>query len=101
MARANKQLSYQHNKNRHYTVTVMFDTVVGIISDHYGFTRIGIQRAAEEAGISPQTIYNWLNGRTCRPQYVTLAKVIEAAGYEFTVQRAAPRTRKPHLRRVK
>ncbi len=93
-----KDVKLKKNPAREQLVQDMFDLVVHALSDHWGFSRQGIRTAAEESGVSRQTIYNWLNGKVCKPQYLTLAKVLEAAGYRIEI---APTKRKPNLRRIK
>ena len=91
-------LTVKTNRNRDALVQEMFDLVVHALSSHWGFSREGIRRAADDSGVSRQTIYNWLNGKVCKPQYLTLAKVLEAAGYQIEI---TPIKRKPNLRRIK
>lgn len=49
---------------------------------------------AAEAGISPSTIRNWLNGRTLSPRLNTLLAVADALGYDLRLVRRRARLRR-------
>ena len=54
-------------------------------------------------GMSPGTIYNWINGKTRRPQNMTIDWLLEALGKERIIrdiELATPKKRKPRLKRV-
>ena len=44
---------------------------------------------AEAAGVSDQTIYNWLVGKTRKPRLDTITKVASAIGFELRLARKA------------
>lgn len=44
-----------------------------------------IARVAEESGLSYGTVYNWIDGKTRRPQYCTAVAAIRSMGYDLAV----------------
>lgn len=44
-------------------------------------------RVADESGVSVQTLYNWFDGATRRPQYATVMAVAQALGYRASFVR--------------
>lgn len=94
-----KTVKVRKNPQRDELVQDMMYHVIDAIITQWGLHSAGIRRCANEADVSPSTLYNWLNGRVKRPQYLTLAKVLRASGYRITVSPASQQRTK--LRRVK
>ena len=44
------------------------------------FANGGPSKMARESDVSPATLYGWFNGRTRRPQFATVARVLLACG---------------------
>jgi len=59
----------------------IFEDLKAIIAD-YNFDWL-----AETAGVSPQTLYYWVNGRTRKPRLDTITKVASAVGYKLKLVR--------------
>ena len=55
---------------------------------------------AEHADISPQTLYNWVNGDTFSPRFNNLYKVAGALGMVITVTKPKRKRGKPRLAAV-
>lgn len=57
----------------------MIDKIGAIVSDSgKKFSQI-----SDDTGVSSQTLRNWFNGATCRPQFATLNAVASGLGHEL------------------
>ena len=59
----------------------LFEDLKGIISE---YNPLWIE---QECGVTDQTIYNWLSGKTRKPRLDTIVKVAKAVGYEVTLRK--------------
>jgi len=48
---------------------------------------VSLTHLAERSGVSVSTLRNWINGKTRRPQRLTMEFAIRPMGYEMTIQR--------------
>ena len=60
----------------------VIDSVHTLMDERGGGT---LKSLAERANVSPNTIYNWIDGDTRCPQHAKIAGVIKALGYEFQI----------------
>ena len=74
---------------------VIFEDLKGILED---YNPAWIE---QESGVSNQTIYNWLAGKTKKPRLDTITKVARAVGYELVLQKTRQVKGQPRLRLVK
>lgn len=65
----------------------LFEDLKGIIAE---YNPLWIE---QECGVTDQTIYNWLSGKTRKPRLDTIVKVASAVGYELTLQKVSAVTR--------
>ena len=61
------------------------DPIVDQLKTIFADASVTVNKAAEEAGVSPQTLSNWWNGKTRRPQFATCAAFARSRGYDFVL----------------
>jgi transcriptional regulator with XRE-family HTH domain len=67
----------------------MFKELISHIPQHWD----GQCMLAEDAGISPQTLWSWVEGRTISPRINTMVKVAAALGYDIALVKPQPKLR--------
>ena len=67
------------------------DKLRTIIKDE-GFTYARIER---KSGVTANTLHNWFNGKTRRPQFATVNAVARCMGYDLGLARNASYTIRP------
>lgn len=69
----------QARKRNRNIQQIIFDEVIHVIEMN------DINEISEAADVSISTLHNWVNKKTKSPRLITLYKVSEAIGIEFTI----------------
>lgn len=67
----------------------MFKDLIKHIPHHWD----GQVNLAHDAGVSPQTLWSWVEGRTISPRINTMVKVATALGYDIALTKPQPKLR--------
>lgn len=67
------------------------DDIFNAVVDALNATQQSLPDIAERAGVSPPTLYNWVNGVTISPRLSTLLKVVPEVGMELALLRKGRR----------
>jgi transcriptional regulator with XRE-family HTH domain len=60
------------------------DPIIDTVHTWLDDSGLSYGKAAELSGLGSSTIYNWIEGKTKKPQYCTIAALAGALGYEQT-----------------
>ena len=60
------------------------DPIIDTVHTWLDDAGVNYNQAAEASGLSRNTIYNWIEGETKKPQYCTIAALAGALGWEMT-----------------
>lgn len=58
------------------------DPVIDLVRTAIQREKVSYEAIERDSGVTTQTLRNWFNGRTKRPQYATVAAVFKAMGYQ-------------------
>ena len=82
------------NRDKGYRFKDYRDPVLEEVCNRITDSGLTLKAIENSCGVSTSCMYNWLKGKTKRPQHTTVRFVLMALGYDFVIQRAKePRTR--------